>query len=106
MKSLVAFTLVVDSGHAPITAANLEVFPAIRLERTSLTGLTHVDGAISMARGVPTRRPRRSSSRSAISTNLISAEVQQAPTQPAGGQGAFGTETLGPTVPITRAFRK
>jgi len=30
-----------------------EYFPAIPLERTSVTGLTHVDGALSMARGGP-----------------------------------------------------
>jgi len=30
-----------------------ELFPAIALERTSVTGLTHKDGALSMARGAP-----------------------------------------------------
>jgi len=48
-----------------------DTFPPIPLERTSLTGLTHGDGTISMARGGPTRRPPRSSSRSAISTNWM-----------------------------------
>jgi peptidyl-prolyl cis-trans isomerase A (cyclophilin A) len=33
--------------------ANDKEFPAILLERTSITGLKHIDGAISMARGGP-----------------------------------------------------
>src|SRR5262245_22819053 len=31
-------------------ARRREMFPAIQLERTNVTGLTHVDGALSMAR--------------------------------------------------------
>ena len=34
-------------------ARNRELFPAIPLERTNVTGLTHVDGALSMARSGP-----------------------------------------------------
>jgi peptidyl-prolyl cis-trans isomerase A (cyclophilin A) len=40
---------VVQAGPAP----GAPQFPAIPLERTSLTGLRHVDGAISMARDAP-----------------------------------------------------
>lgn len=42
---------VVQAGISPAKAAN--AFPAIPLERTSATGLKHVDGALSMARGGP-----------------------------------------------------
>src|SRR6187401_2927855 len=34
-------------------ARRRELFPAIPIERTSVTGLTHVDGALSMARSTP-----------------------------------------------------
>jgi len=34
-------------------ARGRELFPAIPIERTSVTGLKHVDGALSMARGQP-----------------------------------------------------
>ncbi|MBY0503223.1 MAG: peptidylprolyl isomerase [Bryobacteraceae bacterium] len=40
---------VIQAGPAPGTAS----FPAITLERTSLTGLKHKDGVISMARSGP-----------------------------------------------------
>jgi peptidyl-prolyl cis-trans isomerase A (cyclophilin A) len=37
-----------------VVAAKVEdAFPAIALERTSLTGLKHLDGTVSMARGAP-----------------------------------------------------
>ena len=42
---------VVQAGINPARAA--EAFPAIPLERTSVTGLSHVDGVVSMARGGP-----------------------------------------------------
>ena len=42
---------VIQAGINPAKAAR--AFPAIRLERTSVTGLKHVDGALSMARGGP-----------------------------------------------------
>lgn len=42
---------VVQGGRNPDTEA--ESFPPIALERTSETGITHVDGAVSMARGGP-----------------------------------------------------
>lgn len=35
------------------TARRREQFPPIPIERTSVTGLTHTDGTISMARGTP-----------------------------------------------------
>jgi peptidyl-prolyl cis-trans isomerase A (cyclophilin A) len=42
---------VVQAGISPAKAAN--AFPAIPLERTNATGLKHLDGALSMARGGP-----------------------------------------------------
>ena len=42
---------VVQAGINPARTA--EAFPAIPLERTSVTGLSHVDGVVSMARGGP-----------------------------------------------------
>ena len=42
---------VVQAGINPARAA--QAFPPIPLERTSVTGLSHVDGVVSMARGGP-----------------------------------------------------
>ena len=42
---------VIQAGVNPVRAK--EGFPAIALERTSVTGLRHSDGAVSMARGGP-----------------------------------------------------
>jgi peptidyl-prolyl cis-trans isomerase A (cyclophilin A) len=42
---------VIQAGVAP--AKKKETIPPIALERTSLTGLKHVDGTVSMARGTP-----------------------------------------------------
>ena len=44
----------IEVVQASVAAAkNGEAFPAIPLERTSVTGLRHVDGTLSMARGGP-----------------------------------------------------
>jgi peptidyl-prolyl cis-trans isomerase A (cyclophilin A) len=43
--------ITVIQGGAP--GSNENAYPPIKLERTSLTGLTHVDGTISMARDGP-----------------------------------------------------
>jgi hypothetical protein len=50
-----------------------DYLPPIPLERTSVTGLTHADGVISMARDVPTPRDTSSSSASATRNRSISA---------------------------------
>lgn len=42
---------VIQGGRDPARAKTMRGFGAIPLERTSVTTLTHVDGAISMARG-------------------------------------------------------
>ncbi len=39
--------------QAVVVAKDEDAFPAIALERTSLTGLKHLDGTVSMARGEP-----------------------------------------------------
>lgn len=43
----------IEVVQAGIDAARRDRFPAIPLERTNATGLRHVDGAVSMARGGP-----------------------------------------------------
>jgi peptidyl-prolyl cis-trans isomerase A (cyclophilin A) len=107
-----------------------DAFPPIPLERTSLTGLTHGNGAISMARRGPDsatasffiavgdqheldfggkRNPDGQGfaafGRVVDGMNVVK-KIQAAPTEPTGGQGAFGTETLSPPIAITRAFRQ
>src|SRR5262245_15965796 len=42
---------VIQGGRSPEQAKTVKGFGPITLERTSITGLKHVDGAISMARG-------------------------------------------------------
>lgn len=42
---------VIQGGREPGRLASMPDFPAIALERTSTTGLRHVDGTLSMARG-------------------------------------------------------
>jgi peptidyl-prolyl cis-trans isomerase A (cyclophilin A) len=42
---------VIQGGRSPESATTVKGFGPIALERTSVTRLTHVDGAISMARG-------------------------------------------------------
>ena len=56
-------------------ARRADQFPPIALERTSVTGLRHLDGALSMARPAPTLQRPRSPSSSATSRRWISAGV-------------------------------
>ena len=66
-----------DDGNHPgrhQSGTRSDALPAIPLERTSVTGLKHVRGVVSMARGTPrTPRRRTSSSCSTISRRWISA---------------------------------
>jgi peptidyl-prolyl cis-trans isomerase A (cyclophilin A) len=104
-----------------------EQFPPIPLERTSVTGLTHVDGAISMARGGPDtatgsfsivigRQPemdfggRRNPDGQgfAVFGRVIRgmdvvAAIQASPT---GQQGPYGTESLAPPIKVLKAYRR
>jgi peptidyl-prolyl cis-trans isomerase A (cyclophilin A) len=102
-------------------------FPAIPLERTSVTGLTHRDGTISMARSGPDtargsffvaigNQPSLDfgGARNAdgqgfaafgkvVSGMDVVHRIQRSHT---GTSGAYGTETLDPPVRITKAHRK
>lgn len=104
-----------------------EMFPAIALERTNVTGLTHVDGAISMARSGPdTARAsffitigdqpsldfggkRNADGQGFAAFGKVTAgmdvvkKIQAART---GTTGTYGTETLDPPIKIIRAYRK
>jgi len=101
--------------------------PPIPLERTSATGLAHTDGVISMAReGPDTARGsffvaigdqpaldfggRRNADGQGfaafgrvVSGMDVVRRIQQAHT---GTSGAYGSETLDPTIGIVRAFRQ
>ena len=111
-------------------ARRREQFPPIPMERTSVTGLKHLSGALSMARSGPDSATASFSipigdqpemdfggKRNADGQGFavfgrvvagmdVVKRIQQAPTRPAGAQGAFGTETLSPTIAVTRAYRK
>ena len=100
------------------------------MTRTSVTGLTHRDGAISMARGGADtatasffvaigdqhaldfggKRNADGQGFAAFGRVVegmdVVRKIQTAPTQPADGRGAFATETLDPPIRITRAFRR
>ena len=108
-------------------ARRRELFPPIPLERTSVTGLKHIDGALSMARSGPD---------SATASFFIAIgdqpELDFAGKRNADGQGfavfgrvvsgmdivkkihasktstagSYGTETLDPPIAVKRAYRK
>lgn len=107
-------------------ARDAELFPPIPLERTSVTGLKHLDGTISMARAEPNTATssfwiaigdqlsldfggRRNPDGQGFATfgRVIAGmdvvkKIQAAHT---GNTGDFGTETLAPPVRILRAYR-
>jgi peptidyl-prolyl cis-trans isomerase A (cyclophilin A) len=109
---------------------NREQFPPIPMERTSVTGLKHVDGALSMARSGPdTARASFSivigdqpemdfgGKRNADGQGFavfgrvvegmdVVKKIQSAHTLPAGARGAYGSETLDPPITILKASRK
>ena len=100
-----------------------DLFPPIPMERTSVTGLKHLNGVLSMARGTP------DSARASFSIVIgdqpemdfggkrnadgqgfavfgrvvggmdVVKKIHQSPTKP-------GTETLDPTIKVLRAYRK
>jgi len=108
-------------------ARRREQFPPIAMERTSVTGLRHVNGALSMARSGPDTATASFSivigdqpemdfggKRNAdgqgfavfgrvVSGMDIVAKIQAAHT---GASGAYGTETLDPPIKILRAYRR
>jgi peptidyl-prolyl cis-trans isomerase A (cyclophilin A) len=104
-----------------------EQFPPIPLERTNVTGLTHVDGAVSMARNGPDtatgsfsivigaqpemdfggkRNPDGQGfavfGRVVKGMDVVKA-IQGSPT---GQRGAYGPETLDPPIAIVKAHRR
>jgi peptidyl-prolyl cis-trans isomerase A (cyclophilin A) len=104
-----------------------EQFPPIVMERTSVTGLKHVNGAISMARSGPDTATASFSivigdqpemdfggKRNADGQGFavfgrvvqgmeIVKKIQASAT---GTTGAYGTETLDPPIKVLRAYRK
>ncbi len=109
---------------------NRDQFPPIPMERTSVTGLKHVSGALSMARNGPdTARASFSitigdqpemdfgGKRNADGQGFavfgrviegmdVVKKIHSSPTLPAGQRGAYGPETLDPPIKILKAYRK
>jgi peptidyl-prolyl cis-trans isomerase A (cyclophilin A) len=104
-----------------------EMFPAIPLERTSVTGLKHVDGALSMARNGPDsatssfsimigNQPeldfggkRNADGQGFAVFGRVTAGmdvVRKIHASKTGASGAYSTETLDPPIKILRAYRK
>jgi peptidyl-prolyl cis-trans isomerase A (cyclophilin A) len=107
-----------------------EQYPPIPIERTSVTGLKHLNGVLSMARSGPDTATGSFSiaigdqpemdfggKRNADGQGFaafgrvvrgmdVVRKIQAAPTQAAGPGGAYGTETLSPPIKIVRAFRR
>jgi peptidyl-prolyl cis-trans isomerase A (cyclophilin A) len=111
-------------------ARRREQFPPIPMERTSVTGLKHVNGALSMARSGPDSATASFSipigdqpemdfggKRNADGQGFavfgrvvagmdVVRKIQASPTAPAGQRRAYGTETLDPPIKVLRAYRK
>jgi peptidyl-prolyl cis-trans isomerase A (cyclophilin A) len=109
------------------SARRREQFPPIPLERTSVTGLTHVDGAISMARNGPDtatasfsivigdqpemnvggRRNPDGQGFAAFGRVVRGMDVVRAlQASPTGSRGPYGTESLDPPIRILKAYRQ
>jgi len=108
---------------------NRKQFPPIPMERTSVTGLKHVNGVLSMARREPDTATASFSivigdqpemdfggKRNADGQGFaafgrvvegmdVIKKIQSAHTLPAGQRGAYGTETLDPAIKIIKAYR-
>ena len=109
------------------SARRREQFPPIALERTSVTGLKHVDGALSMARTGPDtatasfsivigdqpemnfggRRNADGQGFAVFGRVIRGMEVVRAiQASPTGSQGPYGTESLAPPIKILKAYRR
>lgn len=107
-------------------ARRKEVFTPIPLERTTITGLTHVNGVVSMARSGPDTatasfsivigdQPEMNAGGKrqpdgqgfAVFGRVIRGRdvVHAIHKSPTGTSGAYGTETLDPLIRIHRAYR-
>ena len=108
-------------------ARSRQAFPPIPLERTSVTGLKHVDGTISMARGGPDtatgsfsivigdqpemdfggRRNPDGQGFAAFGHVVRGMDVVKAiQASPTGTAGPYGTESLSPPIKILKASRR
>jgi peptidyl-prolyl cis-trans isomerase A (cyclophilin A) len=108
-------------------AREKQEFPPIALERTSVTGLKHVDGTISMARGGPDtatgsfaivignqrsmdfggRRNPDGQGFAAFGHVVRGMDVVKAiQASPTGKAGPYGTESLTPPITILKAYRR
>ena len=109
---------------------NRDQFPQIPMERTSVTGLKHLNGVLSTARSGPdTARAsfsividdqpemdfggRRNADGQgfAVFGRVLEGmdvvkKIQAAHTSPAGPRGPYGTETLVPPIKVLKAYRK
>jgi len=104
-----------------------EQFPPIPIERTSVTGLKHLDGTISMARGTPDsatasfsivigdqpemdfggRRNPDGQGFAAFGRVVRGMDVVKAiQASPTGQRGPYGTESLTPPIRMLKAFRR
>ena len=108
-------------------ARRKEQFPPIPMERTSVTGLKHVSGALSMARSGPDSatasfsipigdqpemdfggKRNADGQGFAVFGRVVAGMdvVKKIHASPTGQRGSYGTETLEPPIKIIRAYRK
>lgn len=108
-------------------ARRREQFPAIPLERTSVTALKHIDGTLSMARSGPDtatgsfsivigdqpemdfggRRNPDGQGFAAFGRVVRGMDVVKAiQMSPTGQRGAYGTESLDPPINVLKAYRR
>ncbi len=108
-------------------ARRRDAFPPIPLERTSVTGLKHVDGAVSMARTTPDSatasfvvtiddqpeldfggRRNADGQGFAVFGRVVSGMdvVRAIQMSPTGTTGPYGTESLEPPIKVLRAYRR
>jgi peptidyl-prolyl cis-trans isomerase A (cyclophilin A) len=109
------------------SARRREQFPPIALERTSVTGLKHVDGALSMARTGPDtatasfsivigdqpemnfggRRNADGQGFAVFGRVIRGMDVVKAiQASPTGSQGPYGSESLDPPIKVLKAYRR
>ncbi len=111
-------------------ARNRDQFPPIPMERTSVTGLKHLNGVLSMARNGPDTatasfsiiigdqpemdfggRRNADGQGFAVFGRVVEGmdvvtKIHTSHTLSAGQRGAYGTETLDPPIKIVKAYRK